>query len=136
MSLGRPAAWISVVALGALAWFAWAGEGKPDDRLQRARSALEKAVEADPANSELWMHLGLVEHKLGNLDGAEKAFTKVAGIEPDRADAHYMLALIYEKRGEKARAVGAWEACLRVAADPNLKAIAEKHLKQLRESKD
>lgn len=112
-----------------------AGAGRaaeePGD-LQRARAVLEAAVAADPANAELWLHLGFVDHKLHDLDAAERAFSKSASLAPERADAHYMLALIYEKKGERDRAVAAWQECLKAAKDSNMQDIAKKHLEQLK----
>lgn len=102
------------------------------ERLKRARGAMKKNVEADPENFQLWLHLGFIEHKLGDLEAAQAAFEKVVSLEPSETAAHYMLALIYEKKGQNDKAIAAWQACVAHSKDPNLLAIANKHLKDLK----
>ncbi len=152
--------WAGALALfaAALVWSGWAGEtrnrisaelgaaasqadpggAKRKADNQEAREVLKKALAEKPDNAVLWMQLGFVEQRLGDADGSEEAFSKAIAIDPRLASAHFMLGLIYEKRGDKARAVSAWETCLRLAggpgdqADPHLKELASKHLEHLK----
>ncbi len=101
------------------------------ERLRRARDAMQAAADLDPENSQLWLHLGFIQHKLGNLDGAQRSFEKVVELDETESAAHYMLALIYEKKGLTDKAIASWNACLLHSSDPNLLAIAKKHLKEL-----
>ena len=42
---------------------------------------------------------------LGRIDEAIKAYKRALVLDPDNADAHYNLAGIYERRGEKQAAL-------------------------------
>lgn len=97
----------------------------------RAKAAIEEAVKKDPANAELWLHLGFAFKKLDDADGAQKAFEKVVELNPKSASAHYMLGLIYEKKKMKEQAIAAWKACLANATEDSMKEIAQKHLGHL-----
>src|SRR6185295_17655620 len=83
----------------------------PDD-VPRAKAAIQKALDADPNNAQLWIHMGFIDHKLGDLDGAQAAFEKVVSLRATETSAHYMLALIYEKKNLTDKAVASWKACL------------------------
>jgi Tfp pilus assembly protein PilF len=102
------------------------------DELRRARAALEKDLQADPKNDSLWLHLAFIEHKMGDFDAAEGSFSKVVELNPQESAAHYMLALIYEKKGQKDKAAAAWKQCVAHSKDPNLLSIAQKHLQELK----
>lgn len=104
---------------------------KKVEDLKRLRQDLLTATEKDPKNAQSWLHLGLVEHQLGDLEAAKRSFEEVVKLDSAETAAHYMLALIYEKKGWLEKAVAAWKACRDLSADPNLRAIAEKHLKEL-----
>ena len=101
------------------------------DQKQRAVSALEQAVKADPGNSELWLHLGFAYHKLGQIDPAQTAFEKAATLDPHSRDALYMLGLIYEKKGQKQEALKVWKQYLSTETDTAKRDVAEKHIHQM-----
>ncbi len=98
---------------------------------QRAAAALEQALKADPANPELWLHLGFAYRKLNQLDQAETAFQKAATINPHEEDAFYMIALIDEKKGQKKEAAQAWKNYMGAETDPVKRTVAQKHIHQL-----
>lgn len=99
--------------------------------LKELRKNLEPLVRADPEDAVSWRRLGLVCNGLGDVECAEKSFLRVVEILPEDAGAYYMLGLIYEKRKMKSKAVEAWQACLKHAKDPKLRAVAQKHLEAL-----
>lgn len=106
-------------------------ESQPDPEVKRAKQALETAIRKDPANSELWLHLGFVEKKLGDVEASQQAFEKTVALNPKSASAYYMLGLIYEKKKLVDQAISAWKACLANATEDQMKEIAQKHLAHL-----
>src|SRR5687768_17418148 len=90
-------------------------EGKTSDELRKVRTVIETALKDDPQNSELWVHLGLVERKLDRVDAALEAFERAAKFNPQNANAHFMRGLAYEKKQDNIKALSAWEACLSVS---------------------
>ena len=59
-------------------------------------------------------NLGVALEDLGRIDDAMGAYAKAIALDPDNADAHYNLAGIYERRGDKAAAVRHLKACKRL----------------------
>ncbi|MDO8804144.1 MAG: tetratricopeptide repeat protein [Elusimicrobiota bacterium] len=123
-------------AVPAMAQTAPAGADK-DIRLQTpaelviTAAALERALLTQPDNLELYIKLGFAYTRLGRADDAQRAFENAVRIDPKRAIAHYMLGLIYEKKGLKDKAIVAWTACLQTAVDPHIRETALKHLNAL-----
>lgn len=99
--------------------------------LTRTAADAESQLLRQPDNIELYMKLGYAYTRLGRADEAQRAFENAVRLDPKRAIAHYMLGLIYEKKGLRDRAVSAWKACLDNTGDPNLRATALKHLNNL-----
>ena len=102
-----------------------------DEHIKNA-ATLEEAIKQDPANIELYIRLGFTYSKLEKADDAQRAFENAVRLDPKRAIAHYMLGLIYEKKGLKEKALTAWQACLDNATEPHLRDTAIKHLHHLR----
>lgn len=98
---------------------------------ERAISALETAIKADPNNAELWIHLAFANRKLDRIDRAQEAFEKAVALSPGNQDALYMLGLIYEKKEMKAEALKTWKQYLAVSTNPEKKTVAEKHIHHL-----
>lgn len=104
------------------------GAGEPG----KTAAELELAVRQRPADAELHIRLGFAYARLEKADEAQKAFENAVRLDPKKAIAHYMLGLIYEKKGLREKAVAAWTACLENAADPHMRETALKHLHHLR----
>ena len=100
--------------------------------LARTATELEQALILQPVNVELHIKLGFTYTRLGKADEAQRSFETAARLDPKKAIAHYMLGLIYEKKGLKAKAIASWQACLDTAADPHMRETAIKHLNTLR----
>ena len=96
------------------------------------QSLLEQALILQPVNVELHIKLGFTYTRLGKADEAQRSFETAARLDPKKAIAHYMLGLIYEKKGLKAKAIASWQSCLDTAADPHMRETAIKHLNTLR----
>jgi len=114
-----------------------AARGMADDssstkeQKERAVAALEQAVKTDPANSELWMHLGFACRKVDNMNRAKEAFEKAASLDPKNQDALFMLGLIYEKMKQPQDALRVWKQYLSVATDPEKRDTAQNHIHHL-----
>jgi cytochrome c-type biogenesis protein CcmH/NrfG len=100
-------------------------------RLRAEAAALEARAATAPADAELRVRLGLAYSRLEQVDDARRAFEQATALDPRNAGAHYMLGLIYEKKGLKTQALAAWKACLEHAADPRMKETARKHIHHL-----
>jgi cytochrome c-type biogenesis protein CcmH/NrfG len=107
------------------------GSATASGQKERAASALEEDIKADPTNAELWLHLGFAQRKLGQINDAQKAFEKVTSLNPQLQDAYYMLGLIYESKHMTPEAKKAWEQYLTAETNPDRRAIAEKHIHHL-----
>jgi len=99
--------------------------------LKQTAAELEEAVKRQPGNAELYIKLGFTYTRLEKADDAQRAFESAVLLDPKRAIAHYMLGLIYEKKGLKDKAIASWQACLDNAAEPHLRETARKHLHHL-----
>ena len=102
----------------------------PDARV-RAANTIEQAAQVDPANPELWLHLGFARQKLGDTDAAQQAFGKAAALDPKNLDALYMLGLIDEKKHQTQEAIRVWKQYLAASPRPEKRELAEKHIHQL-----
>ena len=99
--------------------------------LTQTAADLERQLLQLPENTDLHIKLGFTYTRLGRADDAQRAFESAIRLDPKRAIAHYMLGLIYEKKGLRDRAVTAWKACLENAGDPKMRNTAVKHLNNL-----
>jgi cytochrome c-type biogenesis protein CcmH/NrfG len=100
-------------------------------QLKQEAASLEQQVKVSPKDTELYVKLGFTYARLRQADEAQRAFETAVTLDPKRAIAHYMLGLIYEKKGLRERAVTAWKACLENTQDPRLRETAVRHLHHL-----
>jgi tetratricopeptide (TPR) repeat protein len=107
----------------------------------KAISAIEKALTLWPAQSEIpddqsWpiYHLGLAHFRAGNMDKARKAFEDITKMTVGRMfygelypKSFYMLGQVFEKTGDKAKAVENYAKFLDLwkNADPGLPEVAD-----------
>lgn len=99
--------------------------------LQKNAASLEEAVRKAPEDPELRVKLGFTYAHLERADDAQREFEAAVRLDPKKAIAHYMLGLIYEKKGLRAQAVAAWQACLDNTKDPRQRDAAARHLHHL-----
>lgn len=123
-----------LLAVPALSAPAGAPRMSPEERsrLEAARDRLSEAVRAKPEDAAAWRKLGQVHQALGAAEPARDAFLQVTRLDPADAGAWSLLALTHEKLEEVPAAIAAWEACLARTKDPELSAVARKHLQVLR----
>ena len=103
------------------------------EQLKKDAASLEAQITAapPPGDPELYVKLGFTYARLEQADEAQKAFENAVRLAPQKAVAHYMLGLIYEKKGLKEKALAAWKACLENTADPRMRDTAAKHIHHL-----
>ena len=101
------------------------------EQLKKEAAAMEQQVKASPRDTELYVKLGFTYARLRQADDAQRAFEAAVTLDPKKAIAHYMLGLIYEKKGLREKAVAAWKACLENTQDPRLRETAVRHLHHL-----
>jgi tetratricopeptide (TPR) repeat protein len=86
---------------------------------RRAPAAAERhyraALNADPRHETAAFNLGVALEDLGRVVDAIAAYKRALEIDPENGDAHYNLAGLYEKRGDKAMALGHLKACRALA---------------------
>ncbi len=117
--------------------FAAAEQSRPSEtpeiiaRLKKEAADLERQSAANPKNADLFMRLGFTYARLKQADDAQRAFETAVSLDPKIPKAHYMLGLIYEKKGLRDRALAAWRACLENASEPAMRATATRHIHNL-----
>ncbi len=90
-----------------------------------------KAYQVQPRQAALFIKIGKLYSQINDADRAQSAFEKALEIEPKNDEAHFMLALIFEKKKMDDRALYHWKICLENTANPAFKSIAEKHINYL-----
>ncbi len=92
-------------------------------RYSDARMLLERAVEIEANNSDLWVNLAaarlgeLEESTLEQQDLAIEAYKKALDVNPKAPNVHYMLGLVYRQRADYLRAIAHFGIAL--DQDPN-----------------
>ncbi|HCC46502.1 MAG TPA: hypothetical protein DEQ38_00035 [Elusimicrobia bacterium] len=127
-----------LVSGAALAWAQVPPPGQGKDirtqtpaELNQTAAELERQLLAQPGSVDLHLKLGFTYTRLGKADDAQRAFENAVRLDPRKAIAHYMLGLVYEKKGLKDKAIAAWKACLESAGEQHLRDTAIKHLNNL-----
>jgi len=102
---------------------------------ERAERLLQQ--DANSVSGNIAMGIALLDE--GKIEPAQFYLEKAVTRRPEIPFVWYLLALIYEKKNENTLAINAWENVLRYSASDshrqaeNLRTIAEKHLKWLKE---
>ncbi|NWF39034.1 tetratricopeptide repeat protein [Mariprofundus sp. NF] len=82
-----------------------------------AISMLKRAVEESPDEYQAWFLLGVTQARKRHFDDAIAAFGKVAQLQPELAEPHNNLAVIYNEMGNLTAAVRELEASLKLNPD-------------------
>jgi tetratricopeptide (TPR) repeat protein len=80
------------------------------ETLDKAKALLEKAAAIDPSLDSASVQLGNLYFARGLLKDAVSAYEKAIATNPSNSEAHYRLGLAYKQLGEKAKALGEFEA--------------------------
>jgi tetratricopeptide (TPR) repeat protein len=80
----------------------------------RAEELYRRATEEDPGYVLAFFDLGNVLDELERLEESIAAYRQAIALSPRYPDAHYNLALAYERKGERRLALRHWEAYVRL----------------------
>ncbi|MCI4371171.1 MAG: tetratricopeptide repeat protein [Thermoplasmata archaeon] len=106
--------------------------GAEGDYLEAAR--VDRILcEADPRNPQGWHSLGYDLFHADDLEGSADAFERALELEPTRASAHFNLARIAARMGDKSKVIDHFARAVelqpdykdRLDEDPDLKAFKE-----------
>jgi tetratricopeptide (TPR) repeat protein len=75
---------------------------------ENAESHYEKALSADPENSDAWCDLGYSYYLQGRWSQAEDCLAKAIALQPDFVRAHNNLGMLYAKSGHNDKALAAF----------------------------
>jgi tetratricopeptide (TPR) repeat protein len=84
----------------------WKVQAQPADQqvLQQVESLLNRAVTIDAKFGDAYLQLGNLYYSRRNVEKAIDYYTKAIEVKPDLVDAHYRLAIAYDRIGETAKA--------------------------------
>ncbi len=85
-----------------------------NNRPDVAAEWFEKSIRANPSNPAPYSNLGYIYFDMGVIDRAYEYQKRALDIDPDFANAHYGLALIYKKLGDTEKAVREYKEYLRI----------------------
>ena len=77
------------------------GVGDPADLV----GMIDKSLESDPDNVDLWFGRGRVFYKLKNYDETINSFKKVVELKPDLYEGNYYLGLFYTVKADAMKEV-------------------------------
>ena len=83
-------------------------------RLPESEKALEQAATLAPKDPHVWYNLGLLRRSQARPEEGIKDFQRVLDIMPDDPDTHYFLGSFYLQLQDFPRAIGEYEAVLRL----------------------
>ncbi len=96
-----------------------------------ARTQLELAAAASPADASVWHDLGILRHNAGDDPGAIQALARAEQLAPNDARPRTALAALYWKRGDKANAAREYRGMLELDLPERLRARVEWALAEL-----
>ena len=80
----------------------------------RAEQLYRSATESDPSYVLAFFDLGNVLDELERPEESIQAYRRAIFLAPGYADAHYNVALAYERKGERRRALAHWQVYVRL----------------------
>jgi len=80
----------------------------------RAEELYRRATQSDPTYVLAFFDLGNVLDELQRPDESIAAYCRAIALAPGYADAHYNLALAYERKGERRHALAHWQIYIRL----------------------
>ncbi len=92
-----------------------AGKLQEPERTQWLRKSItsyQLCLSKEPLHHRSWYNIGVVHHKLKDLESEEAAYAKALAIKPKYTPALYNLAFAVRDRGDKVKAKAAFEAYL------------------------
>jgi tetratricopeptide (TPR) repeat protein len=71
---------------------------------QQVESLLTKAVTVNPKCADAYLQLGVLSYSRHDLEGAIGFYTKAIAVDPQLGEAHYRLAVAYDRTGAAGKA--------------------------------
>lgn len=84
-----------------------------------SKRAIDQAVEIAPDTFWFWLHKAHVERKLGHMQSAQDAADRASAIDPQRADAQFLLAILARESGDKVNALACVNRAISISPDAN-----------------
>ncbi|HYE12827.1 MAG TPA: tetratricopeptide repeat protein [Pyrinomonadaceae bacterium] len=88
-----------------------------NERLEEALEMIQRAVRAEPTNASFLDSLGWVYFKLGKLPEAERYLSDAARRNPSSVAIQEHLGDLFERRGQREKALAAWRKALALATE-------------------
>ncbi|HDP94211.1 MAG TPA: tetratricopeptide repeat protein [Candidatus Aminicenantes bacterium] len=92
------------------------GTDRNEEYAQEAVEYLQKALENDPENEQIYLALGDIFDKMENAEEAEKYYLRILENEPDNPKSYYILADFYSKYDQEDKSGEMFKK--RIALDP------------------
>ena len=100
-------------------------------RLEDAYTELQLAANLSAGNASIALTLGTIALRLNRFDEAQRSLEHSISLDANSCASYYLLALLYEKKDLKDRAVESWHRFLQLNSDTELHDVAEKHIQFL-----
>ena len=99
-------------------YVAWAAnESNSREALGTASDEIDKAMNLDKLNGDIWWQRGVLERKQGRVEDAIKDLKRAIELKPTRIDAHATMAECLEDKNDAQGALGEWQRA--VSGDDN-----------------
>jgi Flp pilus assembly protein TadD len=105
-----------------------------EGKYSEAAEVDRRVCDAHPHNPQGWNSLGYDLLNAGDLTGALDAFSHAIDLEPARASAHYNVARIFARLGDRARAIEHFLKAVELQADYRDRLDEDPDLRSLKES--
>ena len=102
-----------------------------EQRFEEAAEEYKKSIEANPYNPSSHSNLGYIYFDIGLIEKAYTYQKNAINLDPEFANAHYGLALIYKKWGDRQNAKRHWQEYLRIEPKGYYSRKAKDELKKL-----
>ena len=81
-----------------------------------------------PRSAALWGMLGAARGRTGQLDSALRAYERSVALQPTALGCKTLAALVFERRGDRRRAVRLWQQSLALdPRQPDVQAFLQKY---------
>lgn len=102
------------------------------DKYQEALLGLKYIDNLNKKTPNLHLCSGICFLNLKQFDNAVKEFKQEIKLYPSSSYPYYFLAMIYEYRNEKQKAIDYWQKFIKLTKNKKLKKLAAKHIKCLK----
>ena len=111
---------------------------KREEYIKAVRSKIEEIKAKIPNIKNPVKEYLQIAHLYVDIEDYENAivyFNNALNYDPQNPNIYYMLAMIYEKKDEKIKAIQCWENVIKHSKNKKITEIAQKHIEILKTSK-